>query len=415
VSYLTHFGLQAPLFDAGIATDASVFLDTSARETLAHAGLAKATRESVVVLSGPAGIGKTTLAAALIDKLAKDTRILAAWLAHVPLTAEEVMESLLEGFGLDASGRSRVGHLHSWRRFMLETKATDTRVLIAIENAEDLEPSVIKALASLTAADTQGCPGANLVLTGSDALDARLRTADAAQLRQRVRLYKRLQAWDRSDLRAYLQHCARRANASLESLFDPDAISLLYEYSRGVPRTVNQICETALELAAAAAADVVTPDCVRSSAVLCGLAELGEELEPPDADDAPPDVAVWPADVDASAACADDIPVLTECVDIGHVGAATEQPVVDVAAPQDERETSHANAVTTTALEAPPVPAPRGAGRDAERSGFDDLSAELVDQILGVDTAPHAAEPSGARIAGDDEAPSRAESRRATG
>ncbi|HEY7671218.1 MAG TPA: AAA family ATPase [Gammaproteobacteria bacterium] len=248
--YQDHFGLQRHLFEEGIAQGVDVFLGTPQKLAVTNLGVALTLRDSVALLTGPSGVGKTTLAAHTLRALT--TRLALGWVGTAPVTGHELLEMLLTEFGFSPYKNSRVERLQMWRQYLNEMRATDTRVCVLVESAENLQSDVLAALESLTAADPNGCPGANVVLTSRTGLAELLAEPALAALRQRTRLRWNLEPLTRVELRDYLIHCITAAGGKTLKLFTDEAIDALHQYSGGIIRTANNLCATALTLAASA-------------------------------------------------------------------------------------------------------------------------------------------------------------------
>jgi type II secretory pathway predicted ATPase ExeA len=269
--YQDHFGLQRHLFEEGIAQGVDVFLGASQKLAVTNLGVALTLRDSVAVLTGPSGVGKTTLAAHTLRSLT--TRLALGWVGTPPATGHELLEMLLTEFGFSPYKNSRVERLQMWRQYLNEMRATDTRVCVLVESAENLQPDVLAALESLTAADPNGCPGANVVLTSRTGLADILAESSLAALRQRTRLRWSFEPLTRVELRDYLAHCITAAGGKTLKLFTDDAIDALHQYSGGIIRTVNNLCATALTLAASAREPQVNASLITQVAVdVFGLA-----------------------------------------------------------------------------------------------------------------------------------------------
>jgi len=246
--YQAHFGLKKPLFDNGIAQDAAVFLAPKHNEIAANCKLALTTPDSAMVLTGPAGVGKTTLMSAVLRTTS--TRLALGWITVAPANAAELLELLLVELGFNAHRVGRVERVQMWRQFLNESSATSSRVYVIAERADELAPELLRALDSLTAADPNGSLGANLVLLGQPALLDVLKSPLLESLRQRIRLRQRLEPLTADELRAYLEHHAALAGGQVDKLFTRNAVTALHELSGGIPRLANNLCETALTLAA---------------------------------------------------------------------------------------------------------------------------------------------------------------------
>src|SRR5690606_2209283 len=293
--YRQHFGFAKRPFDGGIARDGDVYLGPPQRAALANPGVALSTLDSVAVLTGPAGVGKTTLAWAAFR--ADNTRIALGWLGTVPSEPADLPELLLAEFGVGQGGGGRIERLQTWRQFLSEMGATESRVLVIVEHAEELSPPVLRTLESLTAADPNGCPGANVVLTGQPQLQALLAAPALEALRQRVRLRQPLAPLDRAETAHYLRHRIDCAGRRSDGLFTDASLDALHAYSEGVPRVLNNLCESALALAAAEGKRSLEPELI---------VHVAEQL-----------FGLGPVDERAL-----DVPVLTDAIEIEPVDAA---------------------------------------------------------------------------------------------
>src|SRR5690606_8668992 len=292
------------------------FVDERDEDVGLPAAVALAAPDSVLVLVGPPGVGKTAYAAQALRTSAGAMRCAIAWIATPPASPHELLELLLAEFGFEPYRQSRAERVQTWRQFLIELGATETRAFVAVERAHDFDAGVLSALDALTTADPNACPGASLVLMGIEALADRLAEPSLEPLRQRVRLVRRLRPLDAAGIEGYLRHAAARAGGTLEQLFRADAVAALAQHSTGLPRLVNHLAEGALALAALRGAAVVDGALVsavaaeRSGSPAATVSSYAQSPSPA-ADPGP--VAEAPGE---------DIPVLTETIAGEHDGDA---------------------------------------------------------------------------------------------
>lgn len=268
--YQQHFGLERAVFQGGIAGEAEVFVGPRQRSALDNIEIASTTRDSVLVLHGAPGLGKTTIAAHALR--AAGTRLAIGWLTTAPQTPEELLDLLLGEFGFDAFENGRAERLQTWRQYLRELGATDTRASVAVEHADELPLAVLQALDALTRADPNGGPGANLLLMGPATLGPALEAPALRHLKQRVRLLQPFAPFEEAETEAYLRHAVTTAGGDFEAVFAPGTTAAIHAYAAGVPRVINNLCETALAIAARRGAAALTPEIAVSTAVeLCGL------------------------------------------------------------------------------------------------------------------------------------------------
>ncbi|HVY66687.1 MAG TPA: AAA family ATPase, partial [Gammaproteobacteria bacterium] len=281
--YEAHFGMRVRPFDGGIAQDLNVFRGGAQDAIIGKFKQALAAPDSVVVLTGSAGVGKTTLTSTALR--ATSTRLALAWLNAVPTNATELLELLLVELGVNAHRATRIERLQMWRQTLSELSATESRVFVIAERTEDLAPEVLRALDSLTAADANGFAGANVVLLGGPGLDPLLAQPAYDSLRQRIRLRQKIAPLAAAELDDYLRHRVASAGGDFDRVFAPGTTAAVQRYTGGIPRIANTLCDAALGIAAAESRPSLTPELIGRVAV--ELLGLGEHAAPPSAQTAP--------------------------------------------------------------------------------------------------------------------------------
>jgi type II secretory pathway predicted ATPase ExeA len=277
--YHAHFGLEHGLFGEGIAEDSAVFRAPKHDRLVAHFKLALASPSSAIVLHGPAGVGKTTLASSALRAIS--TRLALAWLGGMATNATELLELVLVELGVGTVRTTRMERLQLWRQFQSEMRATDSRLFVVVERTEDLSPELLHALDQLTAPDAVGNPGANLVLLGHAGIHDHLAAPLLDSLRQRIRLRAELEPFTDAELQDYLRHQVTAAGGQFDRLFAPGTVASLHRHSHGVARLVNTLCESALDIAAVQQQKQLTPELVAKTAVtLLGLAGAPTTVQP---------------------------------------------------------------------------------------------------------------------------------------
>jgi len=245
--YEAHFGLKSSPFGSK-AEGAGVFVgpqQTKIMKSL-HKGLSA--QDAVVTISGPVGVGKTTIVSRALETISPGRMV--AWVGRMPLSAEEVVDLLLAGFGIRKQSKGTIQRFAAFRRLLAERAATGVPVAIVVEDAHRIGPDALGEIEALTAADTGDLTSANIILMGQPGLNDLLSTPDLARLKQRTRLRQSIEALSLAEVTGYLKHCIREAGGDYENIFEPGVADIVFSCSEGIPRVINTICATALTTAA---------------------------------------------------------------------------------------------------------------------------------------------------------------------
>jgi general secretion pathway protein A len=308
--YEQHFGFSRPLFaDTAVQGDA-IFTTDCMKSLMRDLEVALARKNSVAVLTGASGTGKTTAALHGLKEIS--TKLAFACVSHTLQSDAELLEFLVTEFSCEPAGLSRIERLQTWRQFLAEMAATNTRVCLLVENADRLAPDVMQAMHALTCADASLTPGANIVLTSVQP-PYLLSIPELAAFKQRVRLNYRMLPLNAAETRDYLAFKCRYGGREPTDIFAPDAAAAIYKFSGGILRVVDNLLESVLIAAATDAQTNVDGSFVASVA---GNRYGISQLEPDTvskllAESTPIDLA------DAAAASLPDrdgIPILTEYV-----------------------------------------------------------------------------------------------------
>jgi len=222
-----------------------LFLSTNHQEALGHLLFGVREGSGVVVITGEIGAGKTTLLRTLVRNL--DDTTIVAYIFNPALSAIELLQTINADLGLPSSSTSKKALIDDLNRFLLTQQAAKRRVVVIIDEAQDLEPSVLEQLRLLSNLETEREKLLQIILVGQPELRDTLARPDLAQLEQRVTLRWHLGPLDEEETAAYVRHRIRVASEGRESVqFSASALSTVYRIAHGVPRVINTLCHRAL-------------------------------------------------------------------------------------------------------------------------------------------------------------------------
>jgi type II secretory pathway predicted ATPase ExeA len=200
----------------------------------------------VTLLLGEAGTGKTTILQAALSELDHD-RIECVLVSNPTLTRTEFYEFLSEGFGLgSAPGGSKSRFLLDLRRLLLERQAEGRMSAVVFDESQSMSYELLEEIRLLSNVETTTVKLLNVVLAGQPELSDRLNEPGLRQLKQRIALRCKLGPFAFQETAAYIAGRLRIAGGDPAAIFSREAILAIHEASRGLPRTVNVICDNAL-------------------------------------------------------------------------------------------------------------------------------------------------------------------------
>ena len=263
--YLSFFGLNEKPF--AITPDPR-YLYRSERhaEALAHLLYGIKDAGGFVQLTGEVGTGKTTVIRSLLAQTPKNAEI--ALIYNPRMTAPEFLLSICEELGISVppgSQRSLKDLVDILARHLLRAHGAGNRVVLVVDEAQNLLPEVLEQVRLLTNLETNTQKLLQIILIGQPELRELLSRNELRQLAQRITGRYHLNPLSHDETVAYVRHRLRVAGATSD-IFAPSALNAVYRLSQGVPRVINVICDRALLGAYSLDRHRVTAALVRSAA-----------------------------------------------------------------------------------------------------------------------------------------------------
>lgn len=261
--YTAFYGLREKPF--ALSPDPRfLFLAQSHREALAHLLYGIEQGEGFIVITGEVGTGKTTLCRTLLQRLGGGTEV--AFVFNPKLSGIELLKTINAELGLSHESDSQRELNDVLNRFLLEKKRESRRVLLVIDEAQNLERETLEQVRLLSNLETETSKLIQIVLLGQPELDENLGSAELRQLEQRIGVRWRLRSLSPSETREYVKHRLRVAAGAACEPFSAAALRELHRLSGGVPRVVNVLADRALLGGYAARAREIGPARVRAAA-----------------------------------------------------------------------------------------------------------------------------------------------------
>jgi general secretion pathway protein A len=274
--YTDFFGLQKLPFNL-TPDPAFLFLPLKHREALAGLTYAILERKGFVVLTGDAGTGKTTLISSVLNRLPAD-RVESSIMLNPTLTASEFLEAVMLDFDIPDVPASKAQRLWKLQEFLARTHAENRLAVLVIDEAHKLSLEVLEEIRLLGNFESATGKFLQILLLGQSELDDVLNRHDLRQFKQRIALRLYIDRLTASEVQQYIQFRWAKAGASGALPLTVDAIAGVVQWSQGIPRLINSICDTALLMAYGDDSPLVGLNYVRAAATNLALTEAPAPL-----------------------------------------------------------------------------------------------------------------------------------------
>jgi general secretion pathway protein A len=221
-----------------------LFLSENHKEALAHLTYAVSERKGFTVITGEVGTGKTTLVQTLLSKLDGSTRT--AFIFNPIMGTTDFLHYICEDLGLKGQKQSKGQYISHLQNFLMTCYSRNENVVLIIDEAQNLDPKLLEEVRLLTNLETAKSKLLQVILIGQPELNEILDRPEFRQLKQRVSLRYHINPLNKEETQKYVKRRLRMAGSFDLNLFTPKAVRRIFEYSKGIPRLINTVCDNAL-------------------------------------------------------------------------------------------------------------------------------------------------------------------------
>lgn len=246
-----------------VPNPAYLFLSPSHEEAMAHLTYATSQGDGFVVVTGEVGTGKTTLCRAFIESLDDNTEV--AYIFNPKLTAVELLQTVCDEFDIDSGAETIKALVDRLNVFLMEQKSQGRRVLLIIDEAQNLNHEVLEQVRLLSNIETNTEKLLQIILVGQPEMGEVLDSYELRQLGQRITLSCHISPLNFKETSQYVQHRIRIAARNEGVPFTKAALKKIYAYSLGIPRLIHIVCDRALLTAYGLEKHKITGDVVQSA------------------------------------------------------------------------------------------------------------------------------------------------------
>ena len=242
--YQTFFDLAQKPFSI-TSNPAFLFLSKRHQEALAHLTYGIKERLGFIEITGEVGTGKTTICRALLNQLDEKTKT--AFIFNSNLSEAQLMQTIVEDLGIKTPQKSKGALFSQLNRFLIEQLALGNNVVLIIDEAQNLSAKQLEQVRMLSNLESDNEKLIQIVLVGQPELREKLASPSLRQLRQRIAVRYHIEALSLEEVGQYIAHRLFLAGANgAAPVFEASAVDAIYQYSKGIPRLVNILCNKAL-------------------------------------------------------------------------------------------------------------------------------------------------------------------------
>src|SRR5579864_61839 len=258
--FLNFFKLREQPF--GVSPDPRfLYLTAAHREAVASLYYGIDAHRGFLALIAKPGMGKTTILFHLLEKFRSSART--AFVFQTQCTSREFLRFLLAELGYESDGHDFVRMHEEFNRRLLQEARAGNRFIVVIDEAQNLEPSVLETVRLLSDFETPRAKLMHIILAGQPELADKLASPGLAQLRQRVSIVHGLEPLSVGEIKNYIEHRLRIAGYEGGPLFAPGVYADIARFTQGIPRNINNFCFNALSLTCAMQKKVVDSEAVQ--------------------------------------------------------------------------------------------------------------------------------------------------------
>jgi general secretion pathway protein A len=246
--YAAYFGLKENPFNLS-PEPRYLFLSEQHRDALNCLIYGIKEKKGFVLISGGIGLGKTTICRSLLGSL--DDSVETALIFNTAVSDIELLETVVKEYGITIKNKSKTKKIYidALNNFLLGNYAAGKNAVLLIDEAQNLSHGALEQVRMLSNLETEQEKLIQIVLIGQQELNNTLVLPALRQLNERITVRYDLKPLSPLEVRNYIEHRLKIAEGPGTLKFTKGALSVIYNFTEGIPRRINALCDRALLIA----------------------------------------------------------------------------------------------------------------------------------------------------------------------
>jgi general secretion pathway protein A len=241
--YEAFYGFKEKPFDLHPDPD-YLYMSRVHENTYTHLEYAIVENKGFVVVTGEIGSGKTTLTNYLLNKIGEEIQV--GLVNNTNILPAEFLKMVCKEFELDPKTNDKAELIDIFSGYLIDQFAAGERVVLIIDEAQNLTNDTMEEIRMLSNIETEKHHLIQIILVGQPELKFKLQQSNLKQFVQRVTVHCHLKGLEKDEVNEYIHHRLEVGGSKQLDIFKKETIERIAEYSRGIPRLINVLCDSAL-------------------------------------------------------------------------------------------------------------------------------------------------------------------------
>lgn len=241
--YESFYGFKEKPFDLHPDPD-YLYMSRVHENTYVHLEYAILENKGFVVVTGEIGSGKTTLLNYLLNKIGAGIQV--GLVNNTNILPAEFLKMVCKEFELDPRTSDKAELIDIFSGYLIDRFAAGQRVVLIIDEAQNLTNDTMEEIRMLSNIETEKHHLIQIILVGQPELRFKLQQSNLKQFAQRVTVHCHLKGLEKDEVAEYIRHRLEVGGGERFDIFDAQTIEKIADYSRGIPRLINILCDSAL-------------------------------------------------------------------------------------------------------------------------------------------------------------------------